>query len=77
MCIMYTHFGKGFVENGKLDPEFSRLTTRLSSKNGWFAPVSALLDHLHSIHGTKVISPIEVGHLESRWLMSKLLHGTS
>ncbi len=77
MCIMYTHFGKGFVDNGRLDPEFARLTTRLSKKNGWFVPVATLLDYLHSIQGTKVISPGELAHLESKWLFSKLLHGTS
>ena len=36
MCIMYTHTGKGFVSDGKLDPEFRRLMTRLSKMNGWF-----------------------------------------
>ncbi len=77
MCIMYTHYGKGFVENGKLDADFSRLTTRLSKKNGWFVPVTTLMDHLHSIHGTKIITSRELARLESRWLMSKLLHGTS
>jgi len=77
MCIMYTHFGKGFVENGKIDPEFRRLTTRLREKNGWFAPVTDLLDYLHSIHGTRLIQERELARLESRWLVTKLLHGTS
>jgi len=31
-CILYTHFGHGFVEDQKLDSRFSELMTRLSQK---------------------------------------------
>jgi hypothetical protein len=46
-CIIYTHFASGFVDaKGKLDPVFKRQMEYLSSKEGWFVPVSPLLDHL-------------------------------
>src|SRR5581483_1475254 len=38
-CIMYTHFGLGFFENGKVNGRFRQLMERLSKKNGWFVPV--------------------------------------
>jgi len=43
-CIMYTHFGHGFVEDQRLNSRFADLMTRLSKRNGWFVPVSTLLD---------------------------------
>jgi hypothetical protein len=50
LCILYTHFGTpGFVErggNGMVDQEVARLLTMLSRRNGWFAPVSEILDFL-------------------------------
>jgi hypothetical protein len=77
MCIMYTHFGLGFVDGGKLHPEFTRLMTLLSRRNGWFAPVTTVLDHLRSIHGGGVIPERELARMESKWLRAKLMHGTS
>jgi hypothetical protein len=48
--IVYTHFSSGFVENGVVHPEFERRIRKLAQLNGWFVPVSDLLDHL-SIKG--------------------------
>lgn len=45
-CIMYTHFGEDhFYEDGHLNSGFKRLIERLSRKDGWFVPVSTLLDY--------------------------------
>jgi hypothetical protein len=77
MCIMYTHFGKGFIQDGKLEPEFSRLMTRLSRRNGWFAPVTTVLDHLQQVHGANAIPQRELSRMEWKWLRAKLIHGTS
>jgi hypothetical protein len=74
---MYTHFGKGFALNGKLNPEFRRLMTRLRKKNGWFAPTSTLLDYLNSQKGSHVASPAEIARLEWKWLANKIVYGTS
>src|SRR5262249_16748538 len=44
-CIMYTHLAQGFYQNGQLQHRFRALMERLSRKNGWFVPVTMLLDH--------------------------------
>lgn len=76
-CILYTHFGHGFVSDGRLDPEFRRLMTRLASKNGWFVPVATLLDHLGEHRGVHQLTGPERSGLERSWFAAKLLHGTS
>jgi hypothetical protein len=76
-CIMYTHFGHGFVENGQLHPRFKILMERLARKNGWFVPVSTLLDHLRRRHADRSITDSQRRALESRWLWEKFFRGTS
>jgi hypothetical protein len=74
---MYTHFGHGYVENGRVHPLFRSLMDRLSRKNGWFVPVGVLLDYLR---GGRRPAPIADAHrdaLERRWLWQKMLRGTS
>ena len=74
---MYTHFGAGFVVDGRIDPRFELLMRRLSGKNGWFVPVSTLLDHLVEAKGRHVITAAERRTLERRWLAHKLRVGRS
>jgi hypothetical protein len=50
---------------------------RLSRKNGWFAPVSTLLDYLRRQRGDHVLTDGERWSLERRWLWRKMLCGTS
>jgi len=79
-CIMYTHFGSdGFCEGGELNPTFKRLIYRLSNKNGWFVPVSTLLDYLQQKKGRHVITPYERNRLELKWIVEKVFisQGTS
>lgn len=76
-CIMYTHFGHGFVENETLDSRFSDLMTRLSKKNGWFVPVNMLLDYVSDKRGRVEIGASERNRLQSRWLWQKIFRGTS
>ncbi|SRR5579884_2654449 len=76
-CIMYTHFGHGFVKNGQLDARFRSLMTRLSRKNGWFVPAATLLDFLPEKNGGHTITPGERATIEWRWLSRKLIRGTS
>ncbi|NPV90418.1 MAG: hypothetical protein HPY50_06575 [Firmicutes bacterium] len=46
-CIVYTHFGKGFVNGeGTLDREFENSIRYLAGKKGWFVPANVLLDFL-------------------------------
>jgi hypothetical protein len=76
-CIMYTHFGHRFVENGTLDGRFRELMVRLSRKNGWFVPVSELLNFLRAERGMPTLSHGARRSLEGRWLWQKIRHGTS
>jgi hypothetical protein len=76
-CIMYTHFGHGFVENEVLHSRFSDLMTRLSKKNGWFVPVSTLLDYVADKRGRVEIGASERNRLQNRWLWQKVFRGTS
>jgi hypothetical protein len=76
-CIMYTHFGHGFVEGGRLHARFRALMERLSRKNGWFVPVGVLLDYLRQRRDRLEITDRQRRALERRWLCQKLYRGTS
>jgi hypothetical protein len=77
-CIMYTHFGHGYTDSGGgIDPRFRELITRLSRKNGWFVPVSTLLDYVGSGNQRREITSAEREILEWRWLMHKIRFGTA
>jgi hypothetical protein len=76
-CIMYAHFAFGFFQDGEINPRFQHLIERLSRKNGWFVPVSTLLDYLLEVNGHREITRRERNRLERKWLMRKALSGTS
>jgi hypothetical protein len=76
-CIMYTHFGLGFCENGRLNERFGHLMSRLSRRNGWFVPVSALLDFLLEKRERAEITAAQRSSLECRWLLHKLRYRTA
>jgi len=76
-CIMYTHFGCGFYENKNLNNRFVKLMKLLRKKNGWFVPVSTLLDYLKKNNGSHVITDNERTRLERKWLKHKFLTGRS
>ena len=40
-AIVSTHFGKGFLRDGRVHPGVIEVLTRLSQHPGWFPPVSA------------------------------------
>lgn len=69
VCILTTHFGKGFVENGKLNETTGKLLKNLSLRNGWFVPVSTALDFLGDSQGGKQISKYALFLLEFKWFV--------
>ncbi len=71
-CIMYTHFANGFYLDGRLDKRFESLIKRLAKKNGWFVPVSTLLDYLRERNGDYVITNSQRRALERKWLLHKI-----
>jgi hypothetical protein len=71
ICIMYTHFACGFVKEGKVEARTEQLLRRIAQRQGWFVPVSTLLDFLRSKRGDAVITPAEYGAMERRWALDR------
>jgi len=76
-CIMYTHLGLGFCEEGVLDRRFRELIDRLSRRKGWFVPVGTLLDYLLEKRGPVEITAAQRTALEWRWLRHKVRYRTA
>ncbi len=76
-CIMYTHFGHQFVQDGKLNPTFIRLMERLAAKPGYFVPLGTILQHLENRQGLTTISSPQWLSLQTRWLWGKLFLGAT
>jgi hypothetical protein len=77
VCIMYSHLSQGFCTDGRIDPRFRVLMTRLAAKNGWFVPVATLLDYLRQESRHPTIPGTERSGMEHRWLLQKIRNGTS
>lgn len=75
-CIMYTHFASGFCREGKVHPVFERLMRRLSKLNGWFVPVSELLEFLLDRRSPHTIPVAELAGMENRWIRYKMRVGS-
>ena len=72
-CVIYTHFGKGFVQQGTVNARFVELVTRLVKLGAWMVPVSTLLDHLAERRGgIQDITDRQRARLEWRWLGHKV-----
>jgi hypothetical protein len=72
-CILYTHFGKRFVEGGTVDARFAALMKRLARLGGWVVPVTTLLDYIAAQRGgVHLLTPSERARLEWRWLRHKI-----
>ena len=68
-CLLYTHFGKYFHVDGKFEPQFQATMEYISKQNGWFVPVSTLLDFLASQQPQPaVITQPELDAIENYWL---------
>jgi len=76
-CIMYTHFAYGFMDGTSLDRRFRRVMESLSRRNGWFVPVSTLLDHILEQRGPVTLGPRQLASLERRWLVHKARYGSA
>jgi hypothetical protein len=68
LAIVGTHFGKGFLCNGRVHPKVVELLTRLSQRPGWFTPVSTLLDYLVDLQGEiPLLKGYPLFRLEGLW----------
>lgn len=75
-CILSTHFGKGYCKNGQVKDSVKRVLDFLASHEGWFVPVSEMLNkRLQSDYG-KELSTTERTTMELRWLYESILYKT-
>ena len=73
VCIMYTHFGVDFVDElGRPDPRFVRTMQQLRSMDGYFAPVSAVLDRVREQRGVVELDRSDRVRLERAWIVDRL-----
>jgi hypothetical protein len=75
VCIVYTHFASGFSSGRAPDAAFAQLMHRLSRLNGWFVPVSELLEYLLTERSTNTIPRQELTSMETRWIRYKMRVG--
>jgi len=72
VCIVYTHFACGFVKDGAVDTRFEHLLRGLARRDGWFVPVSQLLNNLRVQRKPERIPHAEYFAMEGRWAYEKL-----
>ena len=73
LCIVYTHFASGFVDNkGNLNSEFEEKIEYLSNQNGWFAPASDILDFLLEKNGSINANQSYINKLDMKWLFDRV-----
>jgi hypothetical protein len=73
LSIIYTHFACGFVEeNGEINRIFKENIDYLSSQNGWFVPISEILDYLLNIKKKTSVSSLYINLLDLKWLIDRV-----
>jgi hypothetical protein len=72
IAIVATHFGKGFVTNGRLNAETAHLLELMSRRPGWFVPVGELLDWLRHGGAGSPLPADEWRRMQRRWLRDLL-----
>jgi hypothetical protein len=72
VCVVSTHFGKGFVQDGRVNPVTRELLKYLADKRGWFVPVSDVLDRLLAAGRGRTLTRAQVMRHELRFLTDRL-----
>jgi hypothetical protein len=72
VCIVYAHLGLDAVEDGRVDPELADRLSALAERDGWFAPVGEILDHLRTQQPSSLISDRQRAAYELRWMVDRL-----
>jgi hypothetical protein len=67
-CIVATHFGKGFVRDGRVDPRVEALLRQMARRDGWFPNVGELLDRLRQVNGERELPRREWIRMQWRWV---------
>jgi len=66
-CVVATHFGKGFVQRGRVHPVTEERLEALSKRRGWFPNVGELLDYLRAQRGRDGLPRAEWRRMQWRW----------
>ena len=67
VCIVATHFGKGFVQDGCVNPVLGQRLEALAQRPGWFPPVGELLDWLRAQRKTSELPAREWRRMQWKW----------
>jgi hypothetical protein len=73
VCIVATHFGKGFVRNGRVVDAFRHRLEMLARRPGWFPTVGELLDWMRVRQRHDVLPPEEWRRMQWTWARNLLL----
>ncbi|MGH8645573.1 MAG: hypothetical protein ACREX4_14390 [Gammaproteobacteria bacterium] len=73
ICIVATHFGKGFATDGCVHAVTRQRLEALASRRGWFPTVGELLDWLRPRRGTGSLPQREWRYMQWRWAMDYAL----
>jgi hypothetical protein len=65
--IVATHFGKGFVREGRVHPRVQQNLEILAKRPGWFPAVGELLDFLAARRKSDVLPKAEWRKMQWRW----------
>ena len=65
--VVATHFGKGFVRDGKVDSVTRRNLEHLASLDGWFPTTGELLDHLRARSSDRILPSDEWRMMQLRF----------
>ncbi len=77
-CIVYTHFAKDFVIDGRLNSATRERLQDVASRDGWFVPASELLDYLRDQQPPdNSLDWKGKLYLELKWFREKITYGES
>jgi hypothetical protein len=66
-CILATHLGKGYVQDGRVHPLVRERLESLARRPGWFPTVSELLDWLRERRKSRELPEREWRRMQWRW----------
>jgi len=72
VSVVSTHFGKGFVRDGWVNPETKSLLRHLADKGGWLVPVSEVLDRLLAAGRGRTLTQGELLRIELRFVADRI-----
>lgn len=73
VCIVTTHFGKGFTKRGKVQTVIRDRLEELARRPGWFVPAGELLDWLREQQTEDRLSRSEWKRMQRRWILDLIL----